>query len=144
MIAVDTNVLVFAHRKDSVFHAAASRCVRELAEGVAPWAVPWPCVHEFLAIATHPRRYLPPSPLGAAIDQLEAWFEAPGLVLIGETHQHWDVLKATAQAGMLVGPVVHDARIAAICIENGVSELWTADRDFSRIPSLKTRNPLIG
>jgi predicted nucleic acid-binding protein len=40
--------------------------------------------------------------------------------------------------------MIHDARIAAICIQYGVSELWTADRDFSRFAGLKTRNPLIG
>jgi predicted nucleic acid-binding protein len=43
---------------------------------------------------------------------------------------HWDVLEATAQADVRVGSIAHDARVAAICIEHGISELWTADRDF--------------
>ena len=55
MIAVDTQILVFAHREDSPFHPAALAALTELAEGAAPWALPWPVVHEFLAIATHPR-----------------------------------------------------------------------------------------
>jgi uncharacterized protein len=55
VIAVDTNILVYAHRQDSPFHKAAFRRVAELAEGPATWAIPWPCVHEFLAIVTHPR-----------------------------------------------------------------------------------------
>ena len=37
----------------------------------------------------------------------------------------------------------HDARIAAICLENAVAVLWTADRDFGRFKALKTANPLI-
>lgn len=143
MIALDTNVLVYAHREDSSFHAAASSALRELAEGVAPWAIPWPCVHEFLAIVTHPRRYAPPTPTEHALAQIEAWLEAPGLVLIGETPNHWTVLRAIVTAGYLIGPVVHDARVAAICIENGITELWTADRDYGRIPQLHTRNPLL-
>ena len=38
--------------------------------------------------------------------------------------------------------MVHDARVAALCIAHGVTELWTADRDFGRFPDLVTRNPL--
>jgi predicted nucleic acid-binding protein len=41
------------------------------------------------------------------------------------------------------GAQVHDARIAALCLHHGVTELWTADRDFGRFPELRTRNPLI-
>jgi uncharacterized protein len=63
LIAVDTNILVYAHREDSPFHTAAFHRVAELAEGPASWAIPWPCLHEFLAIVTHPRIYAPPTPL---------------------------------------------------------------------------------
>jgi len=46
-------------------------------------------------------------------------------------------------AGQIVGPRVHGARIAALCLQHGVRELWTADRDFSRFPQVKTLNPLL-
>jgi predicted nucleic acid-binding protein len=39
---------------------------------------------------------------------------------------------------------VHDARIAALCVQHGVRELYSADRDFSRFPQIAVRNPLIG
>jgi predicted nucleic acid-binding protein len=42
-----------------------------------------------------------------------------------------------------VGPRIHDAHIAALCIQHSVDELWTADRDFSRFSALNTRNPLL-
>jgi toxin-antitoxin system PIN domain toxin len=144
VIAIDTNVLVYAHREDSPWFEPASRRVAELAEGVAPWAIPWPCIHEFLGIVTHPRRYAPPTPLADALSQVDAWLEAPGLVLLAETQQHWVTLRAQVEAGLVAGPLVHDARIAALCIDHGVDELWTADRDFGRFPGLRTRNPLIG
>jgi predicted nucleic acid-binding protein len=48
----------------------------------------------------------------------------------------------TGQA-RLQGGQFHDARIAAVCLENGVSVLWSADRDFSRFKALKTVNPLL-
>ena len=61
MIAVDSNILVYAHRADSEWHAPAAAAMKSLAEGRGPWAIPWPCVHEFLAIVTNPRVYDPPS-----------------------------------------------------------------------------------
>ena len=85
MIALDTNLLVYAHREDSPWHDGAIRCVAALAEGRAAWAIPWLCVHEFLAVVTHPRIYLPPTPLELALDQVAAWIEVPTLVLLGET-----------------------------------------------------------
>src|SRR5436190_2106243 len=79
---IDTNLLVYAHRQDSAWHPRAAHLLRELAEGQAPWAIPWPCVHEFLAIATHPRIFDPPTPLELALDQVDAWLESPFLVLL--------------------------------------------------------------
>lgn len=72
MIAVDTNLLVYAHRSDSEWHDRAAAAIRGLAEGRGAWAIPWPCVHELLAIVTHPRIDDPPTPMAAAIDQVEA------------------------------------------------------------------------
>jgi uncharacterized protein len=143
VIAVDTNILVYAHREDSAFHAAARRVVTQLAETRAPWAIPWPCLHEFLAIVTHPRIYLPPTPLAAAADQVEAWLESPSLVLLGETVEHWTVLKPLLLAGKIEGPQVHDARVATLAVAHGVRELWTADRDFSRFATVPVKNPLL-
>lgn len=143
MIAVDTNILVYAHREDSEWHEVARARVAELAEGRVPWAIPWPCVHEFLAIVTHPKIYAPPTPLASAVDQVEAWLEAPTLVLLSESGDYWHELRATIEAGRVVGPQVHDARIAALCLQHGVRQLWSADRDFGRFPVLKTTNPLV-
>ena len=142
MIAVDTNLLVYAHRIDSEWHERAATCVRELAEARSPWALPWPCIHEFLAIATHPRIWDPPTPTGAALDQVEAWLESPSLVLLAESPEHWSELRDQIATGRIAGPRVHDARIAALCLTHGVRELWSADRDFSRFPGLATSNPL--
>jgi toxin-antitoxin system PIN domain toxin len=142
MIAVDTNILVYAHREDAPFHTAAARRVAELAEGSAGWAIPWPCLHEFLAIVTHPRIYDPPTPPAAALDQVDAWLEAPSLVLLAEAEEYWTLLRSLVTAGRVTGPRVHDARIAALCRLHGVRELWSADRDFSRFPDLAVTNPL--
>jgi toxin-antitoxin system PIN domain toxin len=144
VIAVDTNILVYAHREDSPFHAPASRCVAELAEGAGAWAIPWPCLHEFLAIVTHPRIYAPPTPLPRALAQVDAWLESPTLTLLSEQPDYWTALQSLLVAGRVAGPQVHDARIAALCRQNGVRALWSADRDFSRFSGLSVVNPLVG
>jgi toxin-antitoxin system PIN domain toxin len=142
MIAVDTNLLVYAHRVDSEWHDRAGERLRELAEGRARWAIPWPCLHEFLAIVTHPRIFAAATPLEAAIDQVAAWIESPSLVLLTEADESFAQLRDILIASRVSGPKVHDARIAALCLLHGVRELWTADRDFGRFPALATRNPL--
>ena len=144
MIAVDTNILVYAHREDSPFHEVAFRRVAAVAEGTALWAIPWPCLHEFLAIVTHPRIYAPPTPLGRALEQVDAWVQSPSLALLTESEAHWTVLRKSLAEGRIAGAQVHDARIAALCEQHGVRELWSADRDFSRFPAIAVVNPLIG
>jgi len=144
MIGVDSNLLVYAHREDSPWHAQALDRIVHLAEGRATWAIPWPCIHEFLAIVTHPRIYSPPTPLSHAIDQVDAWLESPSLVLLSESEGYWAMLRNILEAGRVSGPQVHDARVAALCQEHGVTELWSADRDFGRFPGLSVRNPLVG
>ncbi len=144
MIAVDTNLLVYAHREDAPWHDLAHARLAELAERRAPWAIPWPCLHEFLAIVTHPQIYAPPSPLATAVDQVEAWLESPSVALLAESEGYWSELRSTLQEGRIAGPQVHDARVAALCRLHGVRELWTVDRDFGRFPGLTVRNPLVG
>lgn len=142
MIAVETNVLVAVHRRDNAFHGRAKPALDDLVAGGAPWAIPWPCVHEFYSIVTHPRKYRPPSGVERTLDQIAAWVDA-GAVMIGEAADHLDRLRELVTDGHVVNGMVHDARIAAICLSHGVTELWTADRDFSRFPTLRTRNPLV-
>jgi toxin-antitoxin system PIN domain toxin len=144
VIAVDTNLLVYAHRSDSPWHERAYDVIAGLAEGPGAWAIPWPCVHEFVAIATHPHIYSLPTSLPAALDQVAAWLESPTLVLLCEAEGYWERLRALLESGRISGPQVHDARVAALCLHHGVRELWTADRDFSRFPELNTRNPIVG
>lgn len=143
MIAIDTNILVYAHRQDAPFHGAAVARVKGLAEGRAPWALPWPCVHEFYSLVTHPRIYRPPSTCDEALDQIVAWLESPSVVALSEGPAYWPTISGLLARGRIAGPAVHDARIAALCLANGITELWSADRDFSRFPGLRAVNPLL-
>lgn len=143
MIAVDTNILVYAHRADSPWHARAREIIAQLAHGRSPWAIPWPCISEFLAIATHPRIYNPPTPLADAVRQVRFWLASPSLALLAETPGYFDEFAAVIVQSSVCGAAVHDARVAALCLHHGVRALYTADRDFTRFARLRTENPLI-
>ncbi len=142
MLAVDTNVLVYAHKQGSPFHLRAKSALTELAESPAPWAIPWACLHEFYAVVTHPRVYSPPSSSNQALDQIEAWLGVPSVRLLAEARDHFPRLRTVLASLPVVGSQIYEAKIAAICLSHGVRELLTMDRDFSRYPSLNTRSLL--
>jgi toxin-antitoxin system PIN domain toxin len=139
--AVDTNVLVYAEMMSSPHHEAASAALRSLAEGRAPWAIPWPCVYEFLRVVTHSRVFHPPVPAARALADLQAILSSPSLVLLSETPRHAEICIAVVKASGVSGNLMRDAHIAALCLEHGVSELVTGDRDFDRFEGLKIVNP---
>lgn len=143
MIAVDTNILVYAHRADGLHHGAAYAALESLATRGVAWAVPWPCLHEFLAVVTHPRLFDPPSSLADALGAFHDLLGLAGMHPLAEEPDHADLLVDLLTTSGVTGPKVHDARVAAICLSHGVDSLWTADRDFSFFPQLRTHNPLV-
>jgi len=140
VIALDTNLLVYAHRPETHEHEAARAALAALP---SPWALPWPVAHEFVRVVTEPRWFRDPTPLDRALGTIAALLESGGCRPIGEGPSHWTQLGELARDGRAGRTLLYDARIAAICLADGVSELWTADRDFSRFPALRTRNPLV-
>lgn len=143
MIALDTNILVYAHREEMPQHARARAVVEEVADEPGAWGIPWPCVHEFLAVVSNPRVFKKPTPMATALSVIESIYELPNSVFLAEGETHFATLAQVLRAAHVTGAVVHDGRIAAICITHGVRELWSADRDFSRFPQLTVRNPLV-
>jgi toxin-antitoxin system PIN domain toxin len=142
MTAVDTNILIYAHRREVTEHAQALELLRSLAASSHPWAIPWPCVYEFFSVVTNPRIWKDvASTPEEAWNQLEAWLAAPALRMIGEPDGFSPLLEGFLKRSRVRGPVVHDARVAAICVAHGVERLLSRDRDFSLFPELVTENP---
>jgi hypothetical protein len=136
MIAVDTNVLVYAHRSESSRHDRARLWLRHLAEGATPWGIPVFCLGEFVRIATHRRVFDPPSTVAQALEAIDSLLESPSVRLLAPSAAHWSLLRAAIVAGVTAGNLVFDAQIAAVCREHGVERLLTEDRDFSRFTFL--------
>lgn len=143
MIAVDTNILVYAHRGEAPFHEQAFECLRSLAEGSRRWGIPVSCIHEFLAVVTNPKVFRPASRYDQALAQIDAWLESPHVQVLHGGSEHWRILSELTLKARLQGGQFHDARIAAICLENDVRVLWSADRDFGRFKAIRTINPLV-
>jgi len=141
MRAVDTNVLVYAEITNSPHHSRAHKLLSELAQGSAPWAIPWPCAYEFLRMVTHPKVYHPPVSVQTALQDLDSILASPSLSMLAETASHRAMLERVVRQSGATGNLIHDAHIAALCFEHGVKELFTADRDFTRFTGLKVINP---
>jgi len=132
VIAVDTNVLVFAHREELPEHERALRWLRHLATGVVPWALPIFCVGEFFRVVTHSRVFAPPSTLVQAIDAMRGLRTSTSLRVLNPGAQFPRLFEEMLQQADARGNLVFDAQIAALCREHGVDRILTMDRDFAR------------
>lgn len=135
MIAVDTNVLVYAHREESKRHADARERLEELATGSAQWGLPVYCIHEFVRIVTHPRVLRPPTELEDALGAIDELLESPTLMILKPGDRWWSLFRRLVSEGATGGNLVFDAAIAAVCQERGARTILTEDRDFSRFSS---------
>jgi toxin-antitoxin system PIN domain toxin len=142
LIAVDTNILVYAYNKASPVHERALAAMDRLVSEPS-WGLPWIVAGEFYAVLTDARLWREPR-VDAALAALDAWIATPGARLLAEPPGHWSELRPLLADARPLGHKVHDARIAAVCLSAGVTELWSSDHDFSWYPQLRVRNPLVG
>ncbi|GAG03671.1 unnamed protein product, partial [marine sediment metagenome] len=97
MIAIDTNILVYAHRKDSEWHAPAKVAFDALFFGSDTWAIPWPCLHEFYSVCTHPKIYSPPSFGTQLLEMFSDWNQQKTLRLLHEGPGYMEKLSQLAE-----------------------------------------------
>lgn len=138
MIAIDTNVLVYAHREEYPSHTLANARMVELAVGAAPWGVPVFCLGEFVRVVTHRRVLNPPSSLDQATAFLDRLTESPSFRVLLPDVEYWADLKSALSMASARGNLAFDAQIAALCVRHGAT-LLTADRDFARF-SIRTES----
>lgn len=138
MIAIDTNVLVYAHRQEYPRHADAKARIIGLAVRPAPWGVPVFCLGEFVRVVTHRKVLNPPSSLEQATTFLDRLSESDSFRVLLPDVEYWTDLKAALEIASAKGNLAFDAQIAALCVRHGAT-LLTADRDFARF-SIKTES----
>lgn len=140
MIAVDTNVLVYAHRSEFPEHEVARSALVDLAEGALPFGLPVIVVGEFLRVATHPRVLDPPTSREVALGVVDSLLASPRARVVTATESYWPMLRGFVEDLRLSGNAVFDAQIAAACLANGFTTILTNDRDFRRFDGLKVQS----
>jgi toxin-antitoxin system PIN domain toxin len=141
LIAVDSNVLVHAHRAGTPNHERSLAWLRRLAEGPVPWGLPVFCLGEFVRVVTHPRVLHPPSSLDEAWGAIEALLESPTLRVLYPGERYPSLFHEALEAAQARGNLAFDAQIVAVCRERGVNRLLTLDRDFARFPGVTVVSP---
>lgn len=136
MIAVDTNVLVYANRPGAPEHDAAGARLAELAEGDEPWGLPVVCLWGFVRVVTLPV-FDPPTPLEQALDVVGRLLDSPSVRVLAPGPRHPRLLRQIALAGRASGRLFTDAVIVALCQEHGVDTILTNDRDFRRFDGIR-------
>jgi len=138
VIAIDTNILVYAHREELAQHRRARARLIDLAESPVRWAIPVLCLGEFLRVVTHPRIFDPPFEIAEACEALDRVLRSPSLVVLAPGDRFWALLSRATQEANAIGNLAFDAQIVALCREAGVTALLTEDRDFDRFPGFST------
>ena len=142
MIVVDANLLIYAYDLDSAHHKKSLSWLEELLSGVEAVGLPWQSVSAFLRVITNRRLPGMRVTLEQAVQVVDEWLQQPNVQVLVPADQHWSVLRQMILEGRASGPLVSDAEIAAITIEQG-AVLHTTDRDFARFPGLRWKNPLM-
>ena len=141
MIVLDANLLLYAYDSDSDKHAKARAWVEEAFSGASPVGLPWQTLSAFMRIVTNPRltgkRFTP----AEVVEIVDQWVNQPNVRLLGPGDNHWSFLRQMIADGQVRGPLITDAQLAALTIEYG-GVLHTTDRDFSRFPGLRWKNPI--
>ena len=118
-------------------HEKALTALRRLAEGDLPWALPLFCVGEFIRVVSHPRLFEPVTPTITAMNFIDALLESPTARLLVPGETFLEVFSRLLNESGVMGNTVFDAQIAALCLESGVTEILTEDRDFHRFSALR-------
>ena len=140
MIAIDANLLVYAHRSAAPEHAAARRAI-ERAAGTGAWGFAQASLPEFWAVVTHPDSSGRPSSGKEAAGFLKALVDA-GAVVFGPGPGFGERLLEVARALNVRGPRVFDLQIALMAFDHGCTEIWTRDRGFVAPPGVSVVDPL--
>lgn len=141
MIILDVNILLYAYNADAPQHAAASAWLEDLFASPDLIGLPWPAIWGFLRIGTSSRFRRETNEALTALRNIRSWLAQPGVIVVQPGPRHLEILERLVIDYQASGPLISDAVLAALAIENGAA-LASTDRDFSRFSGLRWINPL--
>lgn len=141
MILIDANLLIYAYDQSSAAHQRARLWIEEVFSSGEPVRLAWSTLHAFLRITTHSALFRKPFPMVEAKAIVEEWLAMPSVTTVDPGPAYWQIFSRILLSGQVRGPLVMDAHLAALAIENGAM-LCTTDRDFGRFEGLRFSNPI--
>jgi len=143
VILVDANILLYAYQPRSPFHQSCRAWVENAFSGEEPVCLAWVTILAFIRISTNPRVFEQPLLAAEAVAAVASWLERPSVSVLEAGERCWEIFRKLIVEAQVSGPLVMDAFLAALAIENGAT-LVTSDRDFARFPNLVVSNPAAG
>ncbi len=140
MKLLDANILLYAYDAGSAQHEICRRWLTRVLNDDEPVGLPWQTLLAFIRIATNPRAVVSPLPVARASTIVDSWLERPQVVIVEPGDRYWEILREQMTKARVSGPLVTDASLAALAIEQGAT-LCSTDRDFLRFPGLKRLDP---
>lgn len=141
LILLDANILVYAHAPESPHHEAARDWLESVLRGPARVGFPWPTLLAFVRLLGNPQVVRRPVSLGEAWSRVQGWLLLPQAWIPLPGERHLEIFTGLI-AGESRGSLAHDAHLAALAIEHGLT-ICSADGDFARFRGLRWQNPLI-
>jgi len=141
LIAIDTNLLVYAHRRGVPEHQAAQAAIARAAADARGWGLALSSAVEFWHVVTHPRAVGGPAAPAVATAYIDALRRA-GARLWAPGPSMWERLSRAAERHAVQGGRIFDLQIALTALDGGATEMWTHDADFVRVRGLRLRDPL--
>lgn len=143
MIVLDANVLIYAYNDQAPEYQAASAWLARVLGGTESVGLPWTSIWAFLRVMTSKQIWQSPASPERAFKAVRELLEQPSVILLNPGSRHAELLEDLVTGQRAIGPLVSDAAVAALAIENG-AVLASSDRDFSRFPNLRWIDPLVG
>lgn len=140
MILLDVNVLIYAYTSQTPQHTVCLGWLEDALNGTDVIGLPWVTVWAFLRVTSNARLG---GDFSSGMRTLRELIAQPGVVIVEPASRHLALLERMVIDGQASGPLVSDAVLAALALENGAT-LASTDRDFSRFPGLEWVNPLDG
>jgi uncharacterized protein len=140
MKMLDANILLYAYDKSATHHEICRVWLESVFNATETIALPWQTILAFVRISTNPRAVKNPLSSERACDIAGSWLERPNVVVINAADRFWNILRQQILDAQVSGPLVTDAALAALAIEQGAT-LCSTDRDFRRFRGLKLIDP---
>jgi hypothetical protein len=138
---LDANILLYAYDRSSPHHTACRAWFEAALNAEESVALPWQTILAFVRIATSPKATQRPLTGSVACAIAESWLSRPNVTVLGPGERFWEIFRGQVLEAQISGPLVTDAALAALTLENG-AVLCSTDRDFRRFKDLRVLDPL--